>query len=90
MATSMPNPQAAAPQPGGGGDASQQDQQGQQANPLQTTLGQLAMFIRQLATQNVVVQPELQQASSLLIQALQKASQAAPGPASPMQAPPQG
>jgi hypothetical protein len=90
MATSMPNPQAAAPQPGGGGDASQQDQQGQQANPLQTTLGKLAMFIRQLATQNVVVQPELQQASSLLIQALQKASQAAPGPASPMQAPPQG
>lgn len=91
MATSMPNPQASAPQPGGGGDAPQQDPQGGgQANPLQTILGRLAIALRTIGSQNTVIQPEMQQAASAVIQALQKASQAAPGPASPMQAPPQG
>ena len=86
----MPNPQAAAPQPGGGGDASGGGDQGQQgANPLQTILGRLAIALRTIGTQNTVIQPEMQQAASAVIQALQKSSQAAPGPASPMQAPPQ-
>ena len=92
MATSMPNPQASAPQPsGGGGDASQGggDQGQQGANPLQTILGRLAIALRTIGTQNTVIQPEMQQAASAVIQALQKSSQAAPGPASPMQAPPQ-
>ena len=91
MATSMANPQASAPPPAGGGDASGGgDPQGQQgANPLQTILGRLAIALRQIGAQNAVIQPEMQQAASAVIQALQKASQAAPGPASPMQAPPQ-
>lgn len=94
MATSMANPQASAPPPAGGGDASgggdPQGQQGQQgANPLQTILGRLAIALRQIGAQNAVIQPEMQQAASAVIQALQKASQAAPGPASPMQAPQQ-
>ena len=88
MATSMPNPQAAAPQPQGGGDASQ-DQGQQGANPLQTILGRLAIALRTIGTQNTVIQPEMQQAASAVIQALQKSSQAAPGPAQPMSAPPQ-
>ena len=88
MATSMPNPQAAAPgpQPGDQGAA----QQGPQANPLQTILGRLAIALRQIGAQNTVIQPEMQQASSAVIQALQKASQAAPGQPQPMQAPQQG
>lgn len=88
MATSMPNPQASAPPPqaGGGGDASQGQQN---ANPLQTILGRLAIALRTIGTQNTIIQPEMQQAASAVIQALQKSSQAAPGPAQPMQAPPQ-
>lgn len=90
MATSMPNMQSAAPdqsQPQGGdqGAAGQQ----QQANPLQTILGRLAIALRTIGAQNAVIQPEMQQAASAVIQALQKASQAAPGPAQPMQAPQQ-
>lgn len=77
----MPSPQDAAPQQGGG------DQQ--QANPLQTILGRLAMAARQIGLQNTVIQPEMQQISSLFVQALQKASQAAPGPAQPIQSPQQ-
>ena len=88
MATSMPNPQASAPPPqaGGGGDASQGQQN---ANPLQTILGRLAIALRTIGAQNTIIQPEMQQAASAVIQALQKSSQAAPGPAQPMQAPPQ-
>jgi hypothetical protein len=82
MATSMPSPQDAAPQQGGG------DQQ-QQANPLQTILGRLAIALRTIGTQNTVIQPEMQQAASAVIQALQKSSQAAPGPAQPIQSPAQ-
>jgi hypothetical protein len=84
MGTSMANPQAAAPAPdqGGGGGA--------QANPLQTILGRIAMACRTIGQQNTVIQPEMQQAASAIIQALQKSSQAAPGAPSPLQAPPQG
>lgn len=75
------NPQASAPQPGGGGAP--------QANPLQEMLGKVAILARQLGTQNTVIQPEMQQISAIAIQALQKVSQAAAGPAQPASAPPQ-
>lgn len=78
------NPQAAAPSgapPDGSG--------GPSANPLQEMLGKFAILARQLGTQNVIIQPEMQQISALAVQALQKVSQAMAGPAQPMSAPPQ-
>ena len=84
MATSMPNPQAAAPQPGG---ASMQD--GTQANPLQTTLGKIAMLIKQISAQNVSVQEPLDQAVNLIVQAIQMSAQAAPSAPQQPAAPPQ-
>ena len=87
MATSMPNPQAAAPGPQTGDQGAAGPQQ--QANPLQTLLGRLAIYLRELGTQNTVIQSEMQTAASEVIQALQKASQAAPGPAQPLQTPQQ-
>jgi len=82
----MPNPQASAPSPQGGGGASPQ------ANPLQDTLGKIAMALKQISTQNTTIQPELEVAVSALVQAIQKSSQQAPG--NPQQsapaAPPQG
>jgi hypothetical protein len=83
MATSMPNPQAEAPGPDAGASGPQQ------ANPLQTILGRLAIVSRQLGAQNTVIQPEMQQAAQAFIAALQKSSQAAPGPAQSPAAPPQ-
>jgi hypothetical protein len=80
-----PTPQ---PTQAGAPSGAPQPQQ-QQANPLQETLGKLAMLVRQLGTQNTIIQPEMQQASAIFVQALQKASQAQAGPAQPMQAPPQ-
>ena len=77
------------PQPTQAGAPSGAPQPQQQANPLQETLGKLAMLVRQLGTQNTIIQSEMQQASALFVQALQKASQATAGPAQPMQAPPQ-
>lgn len=74
------NPQAGAPS---GAPASPQ-----QANPLQEVLGKLVMMVRQIGMQNTIIQPEMQQISQVLIQALQKASQAQSGPAQPIQAPP--
>ena len=78
MATSMPQP---------GGPQQPDPQQGQdqggpsgQANPLQEILGKIAMAARQLGMQNVVIQPEMQQISQIAVSALQKVSQAAPGP----------
>lgn len=85
MATTMPNPQAAAPGPDPGAAGQQQ-----QANPIQTILGRLAIALRTIGQQNTVIQPEMQQASSILISALQKVSQAAPGAPQPLAAPPQG
>jgi hypothetical protein len=52
-------------------------------------LGRLAISARQLGSQNVVIQTEMQQISALAVQALQKVSQAAAGPAQPAAAPPQ-
>lgn len=68
-------------------DPGQQPQAGvspaqQTANPLQTALAQLAKICDQMAQQNPVVQPELEQARSAFVQALQKTMMAAqPQPA---------
>lgn len=76
------NPQAGAPSgaPQGGST---------QANPLQETIGKLVMLVRQIGVQNTIIQPEMQQVSQALVQALQKVSQAGSGPAQPLSAPPQ-
>ena len=84
MATS-PTPQPQNPQAGAPSGAPAAPQ----ANPLQETLGKLAMLVRQLGVQNTIIQPEMQQMSAIAIQALQKISQAQAGPAQPMAAPPQ-
>lgn len=76
------NPQAGAPSSGGASAAPQ-------ANPLQEMLGRLAITSRQLGSQNVIIQPEMQQISAIAVQALQKVSQAASGPPQPAAAPPQ-
>ena len=47
------------------------------------------MLVRQIGTQNTLIQPEMQQVSQTLVQALQKISQAGSGPAQPLSAPPQ-
>lgn len=79
MATAgMPNPQGAAPQPGGGAPAPQ-------ANPLQDTLGKVAMLLKQIGSQNTVVQEDLNNAVNSLVQAIQKTSQA--GSSAPQQSP---
>ena len=75
------NPQAGTPPQGASASP--------QANPLQEMLGRLAISARQLGSQNVVIQTEMQQISALAVQALQKVSQAAAGPAQPAAAPPQ-
>jgi hypothetical protein len=56
---------------------------------LQESLGKLVMLARQLGAQNTIIQPEMQQASQIFVQALQKVSQAGSGPAQPLAAPPQ-
>lgn len=72
MATSpMPNPQASAPQPGA--DSAQ-------ANPLQTTLGKIAMMLKQIAQGNTSIQDPLNQAVQSIVQAIQMSSQAAVQP----------
>jgi len=81
MATAaLPNPQASAPQGAGA----------PQANPLQTTLGKIAMMLKQIAQQNVSVQDPLNQAVQSIVQAIQMSSQAAtqppPQPSAPQQA----
>jgi hypothetical protein len=86
MATSMPNPQASAPPPQAGAGASPQ---GQQANPLQTTLGKIAMLLKQISAQNTSVQEPLDTAVNSIVQAIQMSAQAAPSapqqPQAPMQ-----
>ncbi len=47
------------------------------------------MILRQLAQQNTVIQPELQDASEKIVAALQKASQASQGAPAQSPAPPQ-
>lgn len=81
MATSpTPNPQGAAPQPGGGAS---------QANPLQSQLGQVAKILHTIATQNTSVQDPLNQAVQLIVQAIQMSSQAQTQQPPQAQAPPQ-
>ena len=85
MATSMT-------QPGGPQQPDPQQGQGQggpagQANPLQEILGKIAMAARTLGMQNVIIQPEMQQLSAIAVAALQKVSQAAPGPPQQAQSP---
>lgn len=77
MATSMPNPQASAPPPQAGAGASQ-------ANPLQETLGKIAMLLKQVAAQNTSVQEPLNAAVQNIVQAIQMSAQA--GPSAPQQA----
>lgn len=83
MATSMANPQASAPQPTGAGAGASQ------ANPLQTTLGKIAMMLKQIAQSNTSVQDPLNQAVQAIVQAIQMSSQAATQPQQQPQAPPQ-
>jgi len=83
MATSMANPQASAPQPQGA------DAGASQANPLQTTLGKIAMLLKQVAQQNTSVQEPLNQAVQSIVQAIQMSSQAATQPQQQPSAPPQ-
>jgi hypothetical protein len=78
----MPNPQASAPQPGGASASPQ-------ANPLQEMLGKIVMLLRQLGQQNTVIQEDLNAASTSIVQALQKVSQAGPSAPQASQAPPQ-
>lgn len=84
MATSLPNPQASAPGPqqGAGPD------QSQQANPLQEVLGRVIIGLRQLGAKNEVIQGEMTQAAQVVMQALQKVSQASSGPPVQPSAPP--
>lgn len=79
MATAaQSNPQASAPQPGVGAE---------QANPLQTTLGRIAMLLKQIASQNVSVQEPLNTAVQNIVQAIQMARQAQTAPPSQASAP---
>jgi len=73
----MPNPQASAPPPQAGAGASQ-------ANPLQETLGKIAMLLKQVAAQNTSVQEPLNSAVQNIVQAIQMSAQA--GPSAPQQA----
>lgn len=83
MATApMPNPQASAPQPGAG--AASPD-----ANPLQTTLGKIAMLLKQMASQNASVQEPLNAAVQSIVQAINMGQQAQSAPPQQPQAPPQ-
>jgi hypothetical protein len=85
MATSMANPQASAPQPTPQGA----DAGASQANPLQTTLGKIAMLLKQVAQQNTSVQEPLNQAVQSIVQAIQMSSQAATQQPQQPSAPPQ-
>jgi hypothetical protein len=72
MATSMAQP--------GGSPQAQGDSSNSQLSQVQQFLAQWAMQARQVGNQMTPIQPEMQQISQLLVQALQKISQAAPGP----------
>lgn len=78
-----PNPQASAPQPGGAGAASPD------ANPIQSTLGKIAMMLKQMASQNTSIQDPLNQAVQNIVQAIQMSGQAQSAPPQHPQAPPQ-
>jgi len=88
----MPQPQGG---PGQGGDASTVAASGpgsspassQQANQLQTFLGQLIKLLQQVGSQNEIIAPEIQQASQALVEAFKKTMQNSQ-PQQPAQAPP--
>jgi len=82
MATSMPNPQGAAPPPDPNAGAT--------ANPLQEMLAKIAMLLRQLGSQNQIIADQMNTAQQAVIQALQTVSQAQSGPPPQSPAPPQG
>jgi hypothetical protein len=68
-AQGTPQPEGQQPTPGaqpGAGPAQQQ------ANPLQTTIAQIAKGLEQMAQQNPIVQGELMEARTALVKALQK------------------
>lgn len=67
-----PQPQDQGPGPQAGVSPAQQ-----QANPLQQGLAQLAKICEQMAQQNPIVQPELMEARSAFVKALQKTMMAA-------------
>ena len=81
-AAPMPNPQASAPQPGGG--AASPD-----ANPLQTTLGKVIQILYPMMQQNPSVQEDVSAAIRSLVTAIQKSQQAGTAPPQQAAAPPQ-
>jgi hypothetical protein len=52
------------------------DQGGAQANQLQASMMKLVAMFNQLATQNVIIQPEMQAASAACLKAFHKVTQA--------------
>ena len=83
MATSMPNPQASAPQPMGGGAAPQ-------GNPIKEVLGRvIQQILYPMVQQNPSIQEDLTAAIRSLVQAIQKADQAGQAPPQQPPAPPQ-
>src|SRR5207237_6000139 len=90
MATPPTTPdQGGAPQGGGGAASGGVPPGGQQANPLQSALAQLAKLTEQMANQNPLVQSELMEARSAFVKALQKTMTAA-RPEQPQPGAPQG
>jgi hypothetical protein len=82
----MPNPQAAAPDSG----AAAAPQGGApQGNPLKDGLGKIVQLLHTLASQNTVVQDDLNKAVMSLVQAIQKVDQASPSAPQQPPAPPQ-
>jgi len=71
----MPQPEQQG-NPGGGEGAGVSPAQ-QQANPLQQGLAQLVKVCEQLSQQNPIVQPEMMEARSAFVKALQKTMMAA-------------
>ena len=78
----MPNPQASAPQPGGGGASPQ-------GNPPKDMLGKIVQVLHQMATQNATIQDPLNQAVQQLVQAIQVVDQSSPSAPQAAAAPPQ-
>ena len=86
----MTSPQPQPTQAGAPSGAPQPSNPGQQqASGAQEFFAKRIMEARQLGANMTIIQPEMQQISALWVQALQKVSQAASGPAQPMQAAPQ-
>lgn len=75
MATQpMSDPSQQQPDPGASPD--QGGAGAQQANQLQASMMKLVAMFNQLATQNVIIQPEMQMASAACLKAFHKVTQA--------------